>query len=163
MRRNDDLSLKRFEYLEGNIRVVDWIWLREDEVANYMSGRDTIGALLVRNASADEAELYDEAYNDGYDVAMIYESINNSNGVTYRIEVSEDKIATKAGDFDSHKMFECATCGVNKDFESDVAVIETGPWFLATLKEDVLWFNCYNCGSMGAEIAGIEVDGTPDE
>lgn len=165
-------SLYRFEYLDDGNRFVDWVWLSEDEVDKYMTPHSDISGMNRRRATADETELYDEAYEDGYGVAMVQEIMSSNNGLTYRIEFNKDsEQEPDANGLTGHRMFECATCSKHKDFESEVAVIETGPWYLATLKDTMLWFNCYDCTSLGVDISGIEYeiemdwdsDDVPDE
>jgi hypothetical protein len=155
----EEPRLYRFEYLDEGIVIVNWVWLTSNEVNNYMGNQTQPSAVVHRHATKEEEELYDEAYEDGYGLAMLEEVMTNNNGLTYRIEFDKDADGELGpGDMVGHKMFECATCGKTKDLESQVAVIENGPWYLATLKDNVLWFNCYDCTSLGVDISEIELE-----
>ena len=149
-----DLNLYRFEYLIDNSRRVDWVWLQPGEVQAFLD--DLEGASIIyRQASSEEEELYDEAYNDGYGVAMAEESFNNSNGVVFRVEGIE---SLDTSSISTVKMFKCVRCDNYKDFETEVAT--TNGLYLSESKEDILWHVCYDCVMLQSEIESIKFDPT---
>lgn len=149
-----DLNLYRFEYLIDNSRRVDWVWLQPGEVQAFLD--DLEGASIIyRQASSEEEELYDEAYNDGYGVAMAEESFNNSNGVVFRVEGIESLDPSLIS---AVKMFKCVRCDNYKDFETEVAT--TNGLYLSESKEDILWHVCYDCVMLQSEIESIKFDPT---
>jgi hypothetical protein len=133
--------LYRFEYLEEGERYTNWVWLEPHEVSDYLANDQTIAGVTVRKATAHEMELYDEAYNDGYDVAMVQEHQSAYNGLTFRLEVPEDGMDPT--EFKSHKMFECGICLKHKDFEDHVGMADG--FFISVAIEDTLWHVCYDC------------------
>jgi hypothetical protein len=157
MSTTEKLNLYRFEYLVDSSRRVDWVWLQAGEVQAFLD--DLEGASIIyRQASSEEEELYDEAYNDGYGVAMAEESINNSNGIVFRvdgIQSLDPSLITTV------KMFKCARCENYKDFETEVAT--TNGLYLSESKEDILWHICYDCVMLQSEIESIEFEPTDDE
>ena len=133
----DDISLYRFEYLEEDIRVIDWLWLTEAELERYLENFKDASALVYRVATSEEEELYDEAYRDGYEVAAIQEIMKSDNGITFRLDnIGEETLETT-------KMFECGICGEHKDFDSDVAT--ANGFYVSISKEDILWHVCFQC------------------
>lgn len=148
--------LYRFEYFEpeDNQTYVDWVWLDPLELNDYKSNYNTI---KVRPATADECDLYEEAYADGYGMAAMMEFESKYDGVTFRIKL-DDKGEL---DFEGTKMFECAVCTNHKDFEDDVAM--SGDMFLGVVKEDKLWHICYECAMIGTEISNIEIEVTEED
>jgi hypothetical protein len=156
--------LYRFELLDEGMLLVNWVWLCLDEVSSYLANQSKPSPVIHRRATKEEEELYDEAYEDGYGVAMVEEITATTNGLTYRVEFNKDADGeVDANGFSGHKMFECATCGKHKDLDTEVAVIDAGPWYLSTLRDDVLWFNCYDCTSLAVDISEIELEADPDE
>ena len=155
----EEPRLYRFEaYTSGKI-IIEWAWLMLGELQSYLINQANPGASIYRRATKDEEQLYDDAYEDGYHMATIQEVVDNSNGLTYRVEFNKDADGeVDANGLVGHKMFECATCGKHKDLDTEVAIIEAGPWYLATLKNDVLWFNCFDCASLGVDISQIELE-----
>jgi hypothetical protein len=149
-------SLYRFEYYEpeDNESYVDWVWLADDEVYDYKSG---INATQMRRATEDEADLYDEAYADGYGVAALIEFESRYDGVTFRVEVNKDGDL----DFEGKKMFECSVCAKHKDFETDVAT--ANGFFVASVIDDILWHVCYECTMISLEVDGIEIEFTEED
>lgn len=136
--------LYKVEYYEPEDQrsYIDWVWLELQEVSEY---RSEYKYVKVRRATQDEEDLYEEAYEDGYSVAMIMEMRSVENGVTFRVEISDDGGLT-AG----HKMFKCAICDKHKDFDGGVA--EVNGFYVTKLIDDVLWHVCYDCAAMSAEI-----------
>lgn len=145
---DDQKSLYRVEYYEpeDGRSYADWVWLEPKEVAEYRSEYKYVKA---RKATADESELYEEAYEDGYSVAMIMEMRSIDNGVTFRVEL-DDSGDLAAG----HKMFKCAVCDKHKDFNA-VAVVNG--YYLTILIDDVLWHVCYDCAALSAEIDEVNI------
>lgn len=142
--------LYKVEYFEpdDNATYVDWVWLYLKEVNEYRSGYKFV---KVRRATEDEENLYEEAYEDGYGVAMIMEMRSVDNGVTFRVQLDSD------GDFDmSHKMFKCALCEKHKDFDDNAAM--AGAYYITQLVEDVLWHVCQDCVILGEQVDGAAFD-----
>jgi hypothetical protein len=133
---------------EDECSYIDWVWLEFHEVAEYRSGYKYV---KVRRATQDEENLYEEAYEDGYSIAMIMEMRSIDNGVTFRVELDEDGGLT-AG----HKMFKCAICDKHKDFDGGVATVNG--FYITKLIDDVLWHVCYDCAALSAEINKVEDD-----
>lgn len=125
----------------------DWVWLELHEVAEY---RSEYKYVKVRRATEDEEELYEEAYEDGYSIAMVMEMRSVDNGVTFRVEIDGDG-GLSAG----HKMFKCAICDKHKDFDGGVAIVNG--YYLTKLIEDVLWHVCYDCAALSAEIDEVDL------
>lgn len=149
-------NLYRFEYYEpeDNDTYVDWVWLEESEVRNYKS---TYPRIKVRVATKDEEDLYNEAYADGYGIAAMVEFTSQYDGVTFRLNRNEDD---QLDMFNTTKMFECATCGNHKDFETEVAT--ANDFYLGLIKDDKLWHVCFDCATIQMEIESIEVDLTEE-
>lgn len=146
---NEGRTLFRFEYYEPEDQqtYVEWVWLKEEELKDYRASYQTI---KVRPATADESDLYDEAYADGYGVAAMMEFESQYDGVTFRVEMGEDGEL----DFNGKKMFQCGVCDKHKDFEDDVAM--TAGLFLGEVKDDKLWHVCYDCAENAAMLKTIE-------
>lgn len=143
----EDLKLYRLEYLDEDLRMVDWIWLAEEEVDNYLQSRSQRNeVLLYRAANAEEEELYNEAYNDGYGIAISLENERNDNGVTFRV----DGFDPESLEIQSTKMFECAICGEHKDFETDVAM--ANGFYISIAKGHILWHVCYDCTTLELDV-----------
>ena len=146
---HDGRILYRFEYYEpeDNETYVDWVWLDAKELNNYKSEYSTI---KVRPATEDEADLYEEAYADGYGIAAMIEFEAQYDGISFRVELGEDGQL----DMNGKKMFECAICEKHKDFEDEVAV--TAGLYLGEVKNDKLWHVCYDCAENAAMLKAIE-------
>ena len=148
---NDEVKhLYKFDYYEAddNCNYVDWVWLKHSEVEDYKS---SYAQVKMRIATQDEENLYEEAYEDGYGIAMVMEMRSIDNGVTFRVELTED------GDFDmGHKMFRCALCDKHKDFEEHAAT--AGAYYITQLVDDVLWHVCEECVVLGEQIDEINLD-----
>jgi len=139
------------EYLDEGTRIVDWLWLTEYELENYLEDRAQAAGLIYRAATSEEEELYDEAYRDGYEVAALTGVENAYDGITFRMDgIDED------GDIKTTKMFQCAECDRNLDFNEEVGT--SGEMFLGVLKDDKLWHICYGCAMLQMEIQNIEVE-----
>lgn len=135
--KENSRSLYRFEYYEpeDDFTYVDWVWLDVAEIADYKSGLSNVN---VRPATKEESDLYDEAYADGYGVAALIEFDSKYDGVTFRIELTDDgELST------DKKMFQCAICDEHLDFELRVAAI--GEMYLGVIKDDKLWHVCKSC------------------
>lgn len=155
MIENDDKTLFRFEYFDeiDQQNYVDWVWLNPGEIADYKSNYQTI---KVRPATADEENLYEEAYADGYGIAALMEFESKYDGITFRVELGEDGNL----DFDSKKMFQCAMCDKHKDFETEVAT--ANGLYLGEIKDDKLWHICYECAMVQIEVEGIAIEYTEE-
>jgi hypothetical protein len=151
MSTTDDLNLYRFECLIDGYPTVDWVWLKPEEVQPFLDLLNGDSA-TYRQATLDEEELYDEAYNDGYEVAIIQELRDNDNGITFRM----NRVDSEEISFDTTKMFKCARCDNHKDFETEVA--RAGGLYLAETKQDILWHVCYSCVMLQSEIESVEFD-----
>ena len=142
-------DLYRFEYVDpdNSQTYVEWVWLALEEVSLY---KPDYPSVKYREATEDEVSLYEEAYSDGYGVAAMMEFEDSYDGVTFRVELGED------GELDMHgtKMFECAICGIHKDFEEEVGV--AGGLYLGEVKDDKLWHVCYDCAQNAAMLKNIE-------
>lgn len=143
----EPVTLYRMEYLDEGVRIVDWLWLTEYELENYLEDKAQAAGLIYRAATPEEEELYDEAYRDGYEVAAITEIQKTYDGVTFRVDdITETEITTT-------KMFQCAVCDRHSDFDSDVAT--AAGMYLGVLKNDKLWHICYDCAQGNAEVDWI--------
>lgn len=142
-------SLYKVDYFEpeDDCTYSDWVWLEPYEVPEY---RSEYSDVKFRLATADEAELYEEAYEDGYAVAMVLEMRSVDNGVTFRVEIDETG-NLQAG----HKMFRCAICDKHKDFDGEVAIVNG--YYLTRLIDDVLWHVCYECAALSTEIDEVSI------
>jgi len=146
MRYEENKKLYKFTYLEDDELYTNWVWLEDDEVSQYKSESSSI---KCRVATQEEADLYSEAYEDGYGIAAIIEFNSTYNGITYRVELSE------GGELDhSTKMFQCSICNKHKDFDTEVAT--SRGYYLTELVDDVLWHVCYDCVALGDAIDVIE-------
>jgi hypothetical protein len=139
----ENSKLYRFEYIDTfmgeSTRMVDWSWVPEGELQDYIDSKSKISSgLVTREASEEEAELYDEAYNDGYGIATIMEIQKNDNGISFAmLGINED------GNIITSKKFRCGICDEMRDFETEVAV--ANDFYVSTSKDDVLWHVCFNC------------------
>jgi hypothetical protein len=146
---NEELRLYRFEYLQEEIAVIEWVWLKSGEANSYFDNHwSMITGVSFRVASQDEEDLYNEAFNDGYMLATVEENRQNDNGITFRLNSF-----TEEG-MDTTKMFECVRCNKHKDFEGEVAMVNG--LYLSEAKEDILWHVCYDCVMLQTEIESIE-------
>lgn len=152
---HDGRELYKFEYYEpeDSELYVEWAWLTKDEVPQYLANQVVISS---RKATADESNLYEEAYADGYGIAAMLEFENNYDGITFRVELDEDGELN----FEGKKMFECAVCTNHKDFDEEVAM--TGDLYLGVVKDEKLWHICYDCALLGTEIGTIEITSDPE-
>jgi hypothetical protein len=90
---------------------------------------------------------------------VVREIKEQSNGLSYKLNLEKNSEGVlDLENLTGTKVFQCATCEEYKDFEEDVAVLDIGPWYVSTLKKDVLWFNCYDCTSLGVDISQIKID-----
>lgn len=144
--KKEPRSLYRFENYEplDDETYVNWIWLTDSEYLEYVDGE--VGP--HRAATADEAELYNEAYADGYGMAAILEFESGYDGITFRLNLGENK------EFDNTKMFQCAVCDRHLDFEDNVA--NAGGMYLGAIRNEKLWHICYDCARGNAEVEWIE-------
>lgn len=143
----EPVTLYRMEYLDEGTRIVDWLWLTDFELENYLEEKAQVAGLIYRAATSEEEELYDEAYRDGYEVAAITVVNDTYDGVTFRVDsITEEAIETT-------KVFQCAVCDKHDDFESGVAT--AAGMYLGVLKDDKLWHLCYDCAQGNAEVDWI--------
>ena len=141
----NSFNLYRFEYIQYGDRVVDWVWLKNDEEAlDYMSGEAEVSGMIYRKASTDEMVLYDEAYEDGRGLGIAEARMEASNGVFYEFvsfDASSDEISMQ-----TNKIFTCGECGaIGLNFE--VKAAKTGEYYISVDKENVLWHVCTDCAS----------------
>lgn len=139
--------LYRFEHyepLDGEF-YVNWIWLKDSDLEEYTQHYEE-GSYRV--ATADEMELYDEAYADGYGIAAVMEFESQYDGITYRLDRYDGE------DFSTTKMFQCAVCDRHQDFEDNVA--SAGGMYLGAIRDNKLWHVCYDCAQGRAEVEWIE-------
>lgn len=156
----DDKILYRFEFIDAGMRIVEWLWLLETEQGLYRANDDHVIGLNARTATSEEVELYHEAYEDGYGIAQIEEAESTWNGLSFAMHANKSKVT--GYEISEQKIFQCAMCGKQKDFLNEVAVIHSGSYYLATLRGDMLWFNCYDCATLTADISAIEIEDDGD-
>jgi hypothetical protein len=153
---NEELKLYRFEYLQEDLPVVEWVWLKFGEAEGYFDNHwSMITGVSFRVASQDEEDLYNEAFNDGYMLATVEENHRNDNGITFRLNSF-----TLTG-MDTTKMFQCARCDKRKDFDDEVAV--ANGLYLAEAKEDILWHICFDCVMLQNEVESISIDSIEED
>jgi hypothetical protein len=137
-------KLYRFEYLLLGDRVVDWIWLTdEDEAKQYMTGDSGISGVIYRQATNEEAELYDEAFNDGHGLGIAESRMESHNGVMHRLD--SFKATDEEFKLDTTKIFTCGECG-ESELEFETKAVTTGGYYVAKEKDGVLWHICFDCG-----------------
>ncbi len=147
---NEGLTLYKFETIEEDgFNRVDWIWVEDGEISNYLSS-----GTVYREATKEEVYLYDEAFSYGKMLGTVETSYLNHNGVVFRIDGLGD-FSLEEG-LKTVKVFTCARCENAKDFESDVATVNG--LYLTELKDDVLWHVCYDCVVLQTDIESIEFD-----
>lgn len=142
--------LYRTEYYEPfdeNV-YVQWVWLKDDEVEDYLSGSSS--STKIRKATEAETELYNEAYADGYSVAALMEFESQYDGITFRVELDKDGKLDMSG----KKMFQCAVCDRHQDFDENIAT--AGGMYLGAIRDEKLWHICYDCAQGRAEVEWIE-------
>lgn len=144
------LRLYKVTYVDDNANYSNWTWMTIEEASD-VANLPTLGEIeSFREATTEETELYDDAYNDGYGIATIEEFQSCNNGVTFCLNFDN---ATE-GMFTTKKMFECGICGEDKDFESGVA--SANGLFLSVNVDDMLWHVCFNCAV--EEVEKMEMD-----
>lgn len=144
-------ALYRVEYYESLDEqfYVNWVWLKEEEIDDYLSGYDNPASM--RKATEEESDLYQEAYADGYGIAAMMEFESQYDGITFRVELDGDgKLTNMKG----KKMFQCAVCDRHQDFEDNVAT--AGGMYLGAIRDEKLWHICYDCAQGTAEVEWIE-------
>jgi hypothetical protein len=139
---NKNLFLYRIEYYEDLDQEVytDWVWLKEEELEDYISQYEFVKS---RPATPLEMDLYDYAYGDGYDIAMVQEQHSSYNGITFRLNSMNLVEKDGTSGIDTTKMFQCGVCNGHLDFEDNVAT--ANGFFVSIEKENVLWHVCYDC------------------
>lgn len=148
---DDNSTLYKFETLEEDgFNRVDWIWVGEGELANYLSS-----GTIYREATEEEVYLYEEAFSYGKMLGTVETSYLNHNGVVFRIDGLGDFSEEEEG-LKTVKVFTCSRCENPKEFDSDVATVNG--LYLTELKDDVLWHVCYDCVVLQTEIESIEFD-----
>lgn len=150
------LQLYKITYLDEGVKYSDWRWLSIEEASDLANLPSRGEVESFREATADEADLYDEAYNDGYGIAMIQEFQSCDNGVTFRVEMDEEN----RGFFTTQKMFKCGICEKHKDFEEEVA--SANGLFLSVDKGDMLWHVCFGCAVLEVEVGMEDADNGPE-
>lgn len=147
---NEGLTLYKFETIEEDgYNRVDWLWVDNDELSNYLSS-----ATIYREATEEEVYLYEEAFSYGKMLGTVETSYLNHNGVMFRIDGLGGFSLEE--DLKTVKVFTCARCENQKEFDSDVATVNG--LYLTELKDDVLWHVCYDCVVLQTEIESIEFD-----
>lgn len=148
-----DRHLYKVEYFEpaDGTDYIQWVWLAENELSDYMSSYSMV---KFRPATAAETDLYNEAYADGYGMAATIEFSSSFDGISYRLLPNED--GSINGDLPTQKVFSCAMCEEFKDFETEVATASS--MYLGNVKEDKLWHLCFDCAAAQMEIADIEIE-----
>lgn len=126
-------------------RVVDWVWLTGDEEAkDYLSVDSGVSGVMYREATEDEAELYDEAFNDGLGLGQAEGRMENYNGLAYRLNSMNLNPADEKFGIDTTKVFTCGECG-ESSLEFEIKAVTTGEYYVAKEKEGVLWYVCFDC------------------
>ena len=140
---SENSKLYRFEYIDTfmgeSTRMVDWVWVPDAELQDYIDSKSKISSgLVMREATEEESELYDEAYNDGYGMATLMEIQKNDNGISFlMLGMNEDS------EIITSKKFQCGVCDEQRDFETEVAVANN--FYVSVSKEEILWHVCFNC------------------
>lgn len=139
-------KLFRFEYLSLGDRSVDWVWLTgEDEAKDYLTGQSDVSAVVYREATDDEEELYDEAFSDGLGIGQAEARMESHNGVLYQLNSMNLDVTDEKFGLDTTKIFTCGECG-ESSLEFDIKAVTTGQYYVAKEKEGVLWYVCFDCG-----------------
>lgn len=147
---NENVTLYKFETLESDgFNRVDWIWVEDGEIANYLSS-----GTIYREATEEEVYLYEEAFSYGKMLGTVETSYLNHNGVMFRVDGlgGVDPLESMK----TVKIFTCARCDKEKEFDSNVATVNE--LYLTELKDDVLWHVCYDCVVLQTDIESIEFD-----
>jgi hypothetical protein len=140
-----DFKLFRFEYLSMGDRVVDWVWLTGDEEAKeYLTAESHISGVVYREATGDEHELYDEAFNDGLGLGQAEARMESYNGLSYRLNSMNLNSENEKLGIDTTKVFTCGECG-ESSLEFEIKAVTTGEYYVAKEKEGVLWYVCFDC------------------
>lgn len=138
-------KLFRFEYLSLGDRVVDWVWLTgEEEAKDYLTGDSHISGVVYREATEDEEELYDEAFNDGLGLGQAEARMESYNGVVYQLNSLKFDDTDGELAIDSTKVFTCGDCDESL-LEFETRAVTTGEYYVAKEKEGVLWYVCSQC------------------
>lgn len=139
-------KLYRFEYLSLGDRVVDWVWLSgEDEAKEYLTAQLDVSGVVYREATEDEDELYDEAFNDGLGLGQAEARMESYNGVAYRLNSVNLDAIDEDFKLDTTKVFTCGECGESQ-LEFETKAVTTGKYYVAKEKDGVLWHICFDCG-----------------
>jgi hypothetical protein len=140
-----DFKLFRFEYLSLGDRVVDWVWLTGDEEAKeYLTGESHISGVMYREATEDEEELYDEAFDDGLGLGQAEARRENHNGVAYQLNSMNLNPNDESFGMDVTRIFTCGDCGESL-LEFELRAATTGEYYIAKEIEGVLWYVCSEC------------------
>jgi hypothetical protein len=140
-----EFKLFRFEYLFMGDRIVDWVWLTGDEEAKeYLTAESHISGVVYREATGDEHELYDEAFNDGLGLGQAEGRMESYNGLAYRLNSFAPKSLDESFKLDTTKVFTCGECG-ESSLEFEIKAVTTGEYYVAKEKEGVLWYVCFDC------------------
>jgi hypothetical protein len=140
-----DFKLFRFEYLSMGDRVVDWVWLTgEEEAKDYLTVDSGVSGVVYRSATADEEELYDEAFNDGLGLGQAEARMESYNGVAYQLNSMNLDVTNENFGIDTTKVFTCGDCGESL-LEFELKAVTTGEYYVAKEKDGVLWYVCSEC------------------
>lgn len=152
---NEGLTLYKFETIEEDgFNRVDWSWIDEAELTDHLSS-----GTIYREATEEEIYLYEEAFSYGKMLGTVESSYLNHNGVVFRIDgLGEGSLE---GDLKTVKVFTCARCDNQKEFDSDVAT--SHGMYLTELKDNVLWHVCYDCVMLQTEIESIEFNSKEED
>jgi hypothetical protein len=138
-------KLYRFEYLTLGDRTNDWVWLTgEEEAKDYLTGEDDVSGVVYREATNDEEELYDEAFNDGQGIGKAEGRMESYNGVSYQLNAINLDPDDENFGLQTTKVFTCGDCNESL-LEFELRATTTGDYYVAREKEGVLWYVCSSC------------------
>lgn len=138
-RDDKNLKLYRFEYIDDGYATVDWVWLESDQTKDYLANDPDVHAMTVREATEEEADLYNEAFADGYGLGSVETEFKRSNEVYYKFVGMKGDL-----ELETEKVFTCGECKTRMmDFESKSA--KFGPYFITKDIDGVSWFLCIEC------------------
>lgn len=124
---------------------MDWVWLTgEEEAKDYLTVDSGVSGVIHREATQDEEELYDEAFNDGLGLGQAEGRMENYNGVAYRLNSMKFDEDSDGLGIDTTKVFKCGDCG-EESLEHEIKAATTGEYYIAKERDGVLWYVCFDC------------------
>lgn len=140
---SETFKLYKFEYLHLGDNYTQWVWLKDDEEARtYMADDEGVSVVIYRQATKEESDLYEEAFEDGRGLGVAETRMEFTNGVVYKLNKFEPK--DDGVSLDTTKLFKCGQCEQEMlDFEVKAAT--TGEYYVSIEKESVLWYVCTDC------------------